>query len=329
MYVAKQPWSQLSSQSLWNKKMKTYAALATFPEAPQKEAIQEPQFFVNDFLVEAEQQLIQILEALKERHSARIERALFLKNYTNNMFRAYRIKNKQWKTTAKSSVLHELIDIEHEKTALEKFLEAHEAEKQTILELKKEEREALKKELEQKKRELMHKLGIPLPPIIAENIIPLPHNLNSENKISPTNNINSENKISLSNNSNSEKPVATPTPQKFNGTSYNADESEVNNPSNEYGKITPLLGNEKISEIVCDEINTPVHVIYDGKENISTNIQFKSYDELDSLIQLLAKKTQQSVTKESPFLMAETAKFAIQASISTENSKPRLVIEKK
>lgn len=98
---------------------------------------------------------------------------------------------------------------------------------------------------------------------------------------------------------------------------------------NDFGIISPLLKDVKIREIVCDGVAIPVHLIYEEKHDINTNMQFENNDDLNNFIKFLAGKLQSPVTEDSPFLITETDKFEIQATLGTPHSQARFVIERK
>lgn len=367
----------------------------------------EPQFFVNDFLVESQKEIEDVLKTLKTTEPKYQDRAYFMKKFTNLMFRSY-IKNKNsWKEEEHNKIKHEteleLLEIEREKIAIEHLLEETEEKKKEKM-MKKEE---LKKELERKREEILKKLHPELQrtpiqkpeekkAVFEEMPMPLPHNLkgntpkpiHDEHEALAPSAISEEHEEGAPLNIIRKDLVVSSETKKvlayseFDSNEYKIIEPELNekdsvliqnikakldtakiedrnylypliqNEAKAYqtefnddcydkiryyllrdikdmGIISPLLKDPNISEIVCDSPNTPLHIVYDGKHDILTNIQFANDEELNNYIISLAKKTNQLVNNENPFLIGETEKYSIQATLGTPNTKPRLVIEKK
>lgn len=341
----------------------------------------EPQFFVNDFLVESQKEIEDVLKTLKTTEPKYQERAYFLKKFSNLMFRSY-IKNKDsWKKHEHDMIRHEteleLLEVEREKIAIEHLLEETEEKKKEKEKLKQE----LKKKLEEKKLEILKKMqGLEAPKPLFKPTpegIPAPQPLMpSPPEIAPPIQITKKDLVASA---ETKKVLAF---SEFNGTEYKITEPELNEKDNlliqniktkldatkikdknylypliqneaktfqiefndvyydkiryyllrdlnDFGIISPLLKDPKIKEIVCDGVALPIYLIYDEKHDINANIQFETAEEINSFIQSLAKKTNQTITPENPFLIAETDRFEIQATLGTEHSQARFVIERK
>lgn len=251
---------------------------------------EEPHFFVNDFLVEAEE-LKGVLRELTKMPEKYMGRAELLRKFTNEMFRAYRRNRKQF----------------YIKETAEATTEIHEAEKETeelnyYLKNKEKLKEQLKKELLKKKGELLSKLV----------------------QIEKTNQITEEQKQAT------EEQNTTMLESKTNSSpleTINTASIQKSTEIKKENKIQDLINNQEIQEIICDGPYQPLKTLINNKEKLSpitlTN------EEINNFILETAKKTNAKISENNPFLMAELENLQIQATLGTANTTPKFIILKK
>jgi flagellar protein FlaI len=71
-----------------------------------------------------------------------------------------------------------------------------------------------------------------------------------------------------------------------------------------FGKIQPLMLDDKIEDISCDGPNIPVYIWHREYESIPTNVVFESPEELNSLIMKLAYKAGRHISISNPIVDA-------------------------
>ncbi len=92
-----------------------------------------------------------------------------------------------------------------------------------------------------------------------------------------------------------------------------------------FGKVSPLLEDKEISEVICEGISKPVRAVYQDKE-VTTNIAFDTSEELNSFVEHLAKLSGNLISVENPFLNASFDGLSIQANLSSEFVSGKFVI---
>lgn len=98
--------------------------------------------------------------------------------------------------------------------------------------------------------------------------------------------------------------------------------------SGPYGKLTPFLNDASISEIICAGARQPL-VLMQNNQETPTTIKFDSDEELNAFIQTIAKKLNQTISPENPFLNAQLDEHTrIQANMTTPFLKAKFVIVK-
>jgi flagellar protein FlaI len=68
-----------------------------------------------------------------------------------------------------------------------------------------------------------------------------------------------------------------------------------------FGKIDPLMNDERIEDISCDGYDVPVYLYHQSYQDIRTNISFQE-EELDSFVTRLAQHSGQHISVESPIV---------------------------
>ena len=101
-----------------------------------------------------------------------------------------------------------------------------------------------------------------------------------------------------------------------------------------YYIIRDIIGYGKIESLICDSniksisisLQDPVLVSHKTAGRLQTNIKFKTEQQLNSLIQKIAKRAHQEVSKSSPILSTTIGNSKIQATLGTELAEPKLTI---
>jgi len=94
------------------------------------------------------------------------------------------------------------------------------------------------------------------------------------------------------------------------------------------GKIDALLRDSKISSISADGVEKNVKVLYDNKK-LSTNISFSSIEEINYIIDKLAKKLGKKASISSPIEGTLDTGHRVQAMLGSDEITPRFLLEKK
>ncbi len=315
--------------------------------------MEEPYFLVNEFLLKDLDALKDVAAAVKKKPDDYIDRAVFLKDFTNTLFRVYVIQKDRLQREA------ELLKLEEEKNK--------EAEEQKIFA----EKERLRLELQQKRQELVNRmqemkknearlsalsnfkdiidspsLVVPVPgrkdlvfskvtksvlvyvlvnektytlfePVLAENEFKILTAL--EKKVDASLLTDNE---SVQNVIKEEAKLAGVTPTDIFGDlmRYYLVRNKVR-----FGKISPMLEDTDVQEALCDGVGKPVHILLDGKELV-TNVVFNTPEELNEFIRHLASLTGNLVSTDNPFLNAVFDGFTIQATLGTEFVSGKFVI---
>ena len=76
-----------------------------------------------------------------------------------------------------------------------------------------------------------------------------------------------------------------------------------------YGRIDPLMNDDKVTSIICDSYDN-INVIYNN-ENLSTNIQFETNEEMNNFILIIAERFNKQISEETPSLEFTTPLFKI------------------
>jgi len=281
------------------------------------EILEEPIFLVNDYLEKGQKELEQVIEELKRKPKNYDRNARFLKNFTNNLF----IAHKQIQSHKNKSKLNE-----HEQ------LKAH-----------------LKQQLEMKKQELIKKMQElqEQKPILREELqkdlilSKITDRALASRKISDHTYqllepfLRDEERIIIKelkkqefNEEKIKKQLQEKLKDKFNEETYDRLRYHIVRDKLSLGQVSPLLEEETLEEVICDGTNQNLKISLKGKPNMETNISYLSLEDLNEQIKILAKKANQEITEEKPFLDAQIGKYHVQANLGTEYSQPRFIIHK-
>ncbi len=292
---------------------------------------EEPFFLVNEFLEKGKGELENIARVMNVEHNKSLNKSVFLKNFTNELFKAYR-KTKKTKTVQ--------ANLEKERLELKKKLEKEflVKKKQELINKLKEAQEKIKtieipKPTETKELILSKETGKPLVSAELKNnsyLVSEPELNDNDQRV-----INEIKRVI--------KAVNLEDKQNFidllkkTCLKYNVEYTEnyydkiryfVVRDLKKYSKISPLLEDNNVKEVVCEGINTPVTITYNDKEEVITNVKFDTEEELNNFINNLAEKSNKKISAENPFLNATINNLNIQATLGSEFAKAKFVITK-
>jgi hypothetical protein len=278
---------------------------------------EEPEFLVNDFLVDAQDELQEVLKEVKKRPKKWEHQAVFLKNFTNELFKASvmkKVENKETKQKLKVDLKKQL---EEKKKQLMEKIKHLEFEKEVPLPRK---TEGDKKDL------IISKLSNK---VVAFRTLGDIYTVNEPTLVPEEMNFVLELKNSLS------KPeyvddelikskIEAKFPESIDNIRYYLMRDNV-----AFGKVSPFLEDEGVVNIVCEGPNAALLVDIKNKHGIKTNVMYLE-DGLNRQIHILARAAGKELSTASPFLDGDlNDKFSVQGNIGSEFSKPRFIIKRK
>jgi len=273
---------------------------------------EEPFFIVNDFLEEDLPELNKIMHTINGPKIKDLERAVFLRNFTNHMFNAYR-KQKFENKFAKESYEKrtEKLKLERKKQELLEKLDK-------IKEIKEKEKPIIFSEFSKQalvKTSFTGSSYLVSEPLLTKEDSKFLNSLNIDSNL-----LENIQELKLKIKQEAEKNNLNFTDEFFDKIRYYLVRDIKN-----YGKLSPLIEDKKITEISCNDLTVLIH--YEGKE-IPTNVKFSSDNELNDFIVSMAKKNNQEINKENPFINFKLKDFEFQGTLKTEFMKPRFVLIK-
>jgi flagellar protein FlaI len=93
-----------------------------------------------------------------------------------------------------------------------------------------------------------------------------------------------------------------------------------------FGKIEPLIEDEKISKIICRGTKKPVIVNYGEDNEIETNIVFDNENELSILLTSISEKIGEIISEKNPHIDGTFMNFRIEANLGVGGSSSNFVI---
>jgi hypothetical protein len=276
---------------------------------------EEPFFLLNEFLDEERKQLSDIIEISAKKDIKPYERAVFLRNFTNSLFKAYKKEKKP------------VIDKQRKELELKKKLLLEKLNHLTTKTVKKVPKELIKPKEETitnnsiSKREILkisfdgHSYTIS-EPLLSEDEKTILKSVKDLNLDPNKQEFSSHLQIIAKKNNLELKPEYAE-----NIKYYLIRDSK-------FGKLTALIEDSNVKEIICNSANKPVLVQYKETQDIPTNIDFESNESINDFIKQLAKKSDQKLSSENPFLNTVINKLKIQATLGSEFLKPKFVIAK-
>lgn len=285
---------------------------------------EEKFFLVNEFLVKERKELENIIDLVNAGTTKHLERAAFLRNFTNLMFHAHRnsrINHMKKEGQEKQKLKEELFK---RKVELLKKLEEHKRmqEKKPAF--------AVPAKLSEIKDLIISKeTGRPF---VTTEFSDGVYTVN-EPRLKPEytkilaelKKSNIEEKEQLR---NKIKELCAKNRTQYSDKDYDLLRYYLIRDKKKFGRITPMIEDPGITEIVCRGPNKFLTVNFKGKEDTATNIVFDSSDQIDTFLKNIAAKAGEQISPEKPFLNAVVGSMGVNGNISTQFLKPRFVIIK-
>lgn len=284
---------------------------------------EEPFFLVNEFLEKEKKEIQSVLEIIQVKNYRKNQRAIFLRNLTNELFKAHK-KNKSLN----------LID-NNEREKIKK-------EKESLLKKREDLLNKLKYLQEQKtevKQENINVKDLILSKETGKTLVKTEFDEINYKVIEPVLSLNDMNlldelKTRADNIDNKEEFVkqimilCSKYNIGYNEEYYDKIRYYLIRDLKKYGKVSPLIEDKEVKEIVCAGINKLITINYKDKEEVQTNLMFNTAEELNGFINQLAKMGEKKVSEESPFLDLEIDNLKIQATLGSEFFKSKFIISK-
>ena len=286
--------------------------------------MKEEQFFlVNNFLEKERKELENIIEVVQGKNAKKIEKAVFIRNFTNELFKAYR-KTKKSKIEIKTETLKEKEDLLRKKQEILNKLQELQQNLQTPQVIKPQESKDIILSKETGKALVRTEFdgthySIFEPELTKSDISLLEEVKRSLNKV----NLEDKQKLIIL-----IKNLCAKYAIDYSDDYYDKIRYYVVRDVKKFWKLSPLIEDQDVSEIVCNGINKPITVRYKEKEDLATNIIFTSEDELNKFLQVILKKANQKVSVENPFLNITLGNINLQGTIGSEFVKAKFVITK-
>ena len=276
---------------------------------------EEPFFLVNEFLENEKKELENIVNRLESKNFKHEERAIFLKNFTNEIFKAY--KNKRTRFVKEN---------EEDKKKLE-ILKLKKQKELLLLQLKQlESLDNLKEEEKVKKDLILSKLTNKA--LVTSSFTGTNYKINepelNEIKKDCKEIIDDKEKLNdlIKENAKNNKI-------NFNEEYFDKIRYYLIRDIKKFGKISPLLEDKNIKEITCNGPDMSININYQDKKDIPTNIILDSDNEINEIVIKFAELADQKINTENPFLNFRFNNLEIQATINNKFLKPKFIIVKK
>lgn len=275
---------------------------------------QEPFFIINDFLEKERIELENILQVIQKKDIKENDRAVFLRDFTNELFKANRKLKRNIKEIKAADFDTQKQDLEKRKLELLKKLGEMQkipqksilVEEKTIISSKETKKPLVKTEFDEKTYKIIE-----------------PELLDDDKEI-----LNNIKKYKIEDMKNRLKELCKNLNVDFSEEYYDKIRYFYIRDLKKYGKISALIEDKDVKEIICKGADKPILVYYKDKQEIPTNIIFESDEEINNLIKNIAVKTKQNVSKEKPFISVGINNMHLSANISTDFIKPKFIIIK-
>ncbi len=278
----------------------------------------EPFFIINNFLEQDKKEIEGILETLRGPKFSHYERSIFLRNFTNEMFNAYRKQKAITRKSVEEGKMFEKLRLQKQKElVLARIREVEEAAKK-------------KEEIPKKKLILSRVSGKTLAtsrfsgtnyeliePILDKKDIELIHSL--KNKVAGL----------LDNETALRKVIEDQTNNQISDEYFDKIRYYLIRDLSKYGKISPLLEDKNIKEVICNGAGRNILITYQDKTDVQANITLESDEEINGLVKHLAEINKIQVAPENPFLNFKIGEhFEINATLGSDLLKPKFVISR-
>ncbi|GEM_PF-5293161 len=265
---------------------------------------QEPYFLVNDFLAHDKEQLNNVMLEMQHRDPKWKERAIFLRQFTGEVFKAYTrkrgvfadaVKQKEREKQAQKDLL-----LQKKRELLEELKKVKEAQVKALQEKNAQEQMREKQEQKQPAARDTPQQFIELKPEVQ-----IEPGTEERSKRAQENN-----QVMQEQQPHEELPA-----------------SQQEKPLSNQEKIKQWMNDAEIREIICVGPNEGIVIIKNGRE-IQSEVRL-SEEELNQVVQELGKQAQQSLTVENPFLDTQlNPQMKVQAGLGTPYIKGRFAVIK-
>ena len=280
--------------------------------------MEEPFFIVNDYVEENRKELEKIINIVNPEKIKDYEKARFLRNLTNEMFKAY---TRTRKFTNKIKEKEEKINVKKELE--KKKLELLQKLKQLEIENK------IKKQTPEEVSDIILSRFSNKPLAIAKfdgyrYIITEPEL--KEVYLRVINELK-DNKgyYNIENFRTKTKEVCRKLNIQYTDELMDITRYYLIRDIDNFGIISVALEDERVNEIICDGSKKPVHITYKDKQDIVTNITYKTNDEISKIIEKIALKSGIKPTQENPFITLEKDRWKFQGNLKTEFIEPKFI----
>ena len=282
----------------------------------------EPFFLVNEFLEKEKNELEGILEVVKRKNMKHFDRAALLKNFTEGMFYASLKKahgEKKSLEEEKKKLREELLIRKQE---LLKIISEREKKKEPAAEIKKKPGE---------KKELI-KSRVSGKTFVAAEFSDGFYTVREPELKSHDVRILAEiKKLDIKNEKQvikTLKEACVKNNVRYSENYYDIMRYYLIRDKKKFGRITPLIEDKDITEIVCTGPNRRILITYKGKHDIPSNVIFDNDEQINTFVKNIAQKTNEELSPEKPFFKAVVGDMAVSANISTKFLAPKFVIVK-
>ncbi len=276
---------------------------------------EEPFFLVNEFLEHEKKELEEIVGIVKGGTKYKsLEKSVFLKNFTNSLFKAYRKTRKPKEDTKKikEDLMKKKQEILNKIKSSTVLKEASLPPKEIILS-----KETGKTLVTTNFNGVVYSF---LEPELKDQDKKLLEDFETFLKTTPL-----EDKLLFS---NKLKELCLVSKIEYTESYQEKIRYYVSRDLKKYGLLSPLLEDVNVKEIVCSGKGRPLTIRYKDKQDIQTNLTFSTDQEINKFITLLADKAHQKISVENPFLTLDLDQFKIQATFGSEFITPKFVIIK-
>ncbi|MBI5392131.1 hypothetical protein HZB00_03970 [Candidatus Woesearchaeota archaeon] len=297
--------------------------------------MEEPQFLVNEFLIDDKPALQKVIRTVERKQSPALRRAQFLKAYTFALFRVYTKKRKEWnnETQRKQEEKKQLkLLLERKKQLLLQQLQLHQQTTESPVKTEPlvkpaaqsppEARPVIHSQTSQEvfvRIEIKENKYIVHEPILSEQeqtfldavIMNVPEQVLSQPE---------QLHMFLAQEAGKQKLPFTP--QQVDHLRYYLVRDRL-----KFGVLSPYFEDSSLQEILCNGPDQPLQVSADGHSFLQTELSFPK-DYLDQIIQHFAQLLEQTPTAENPFVTGTIKEFTLQANISTPYAQSKFILSK-
>ncbi len=279
---------------------------------------EEPFFLVNEFLEREKKELENVIDIVKRKNLKHYDRAAFLKNFTEGMFFASR-----------KEVYNDRKSIENEKKKLREELLKKKAE---LLKKLAEHSKTLKGEKKPEEKKELIKSKVSGKTFVVTEFSDgfytakepelKPHDIKILSELKSFD-INNEKEIAKR-----LKEICLKYKVGYTENYNDIIRYYLIRDKKKFGRITPLIEDRDVSEIVCTGPNKRILVTYKGKHDVPTSVIFENDQQINTFVKNVASRAKEELTEEKPFIKIVIGNMAVSANIGTKFLGPKFVIVK-